>query len=73
MPPLTKTVQEIEERVDDPPGHIAAQRFRQHSADATTVGLARIEGARERENHDEPEQEFRNSLYGFQNPIGPAR
>jgi len=32
MCPLTKTVQEIEERVDNPPGHIAAEHFDQHSA-----------------------------------------
>jgi hypothetical protein len=72
MCPLTKTVQEIEERVDDPPGQITAEHFHQHSADAAFVGRARVECTRERENHDEPKQELRNSLYGFQNPIGLA-
>jgi hypothetical protein len=49
MCPLTKTVQEIEERVDNPPGHIAAEHFDQHSADAAFVGRARVECTRERE------------------------
>jgi len=73
MSSLTKAVQEKEERIDDPPGHITTERFPQHGADTALAGRARIECARERKNHDEPEQELRDSLYGFQNPLDLAR
>jgi hypothetical protein len=34
------------------------------------VGFAHIECACARQNHDEPKQELRKSLHGFQNPFG---
>ena len=43
LPSLTKTVQEIEERIYYRPGHITAERFQQHSADTSTVGADHIE------------------------------
>jgi hypothetical protein len=37
MSPLTKRVPQIEKRVDHPPSHIRAERFRQQSADTATA------------------------------------
>ena len=37
MSPLTRRVQQIEKRVDHPPGHMIAERFRQQSADTATA------------------------------------
>jgi hypothetical protein len=65
MSPLTERVQEIEKRVDDPPGHITTGGLHQQTADTTTVGPIHTECARKRENHDEP-----NSLCGFRTLLG---
>lgn len=70
MSPLSQKVQEIKKRVDDRPGNITTERVHQQRADTTTLGLAHIECACERQNHDQPKQELRNSLHGFQTRLG---
>ena len=73
MSPLTERVQEIEKRVDELPGHITTEGLHQHSISRLRT-LPRLApstlNVRESENHDEPKQELRNSLCGFQDPLG---
>jgi hypothetical protein len=56
-----------------PQAAFTTEHVHQQGADATTVGLAHIECAGERQNHNEPKQELRDSLHGFLNPLGLSR
>jgi hypothetical protein len=52
------------------PDHITTEGLDQQTADTTTRGAIDTESARERENHDQPKRELRNSLCGFRALLG---
>ena len=70
MSSLTKRVQQIEKRVDHPPGHITAERFHQQSAGTATASPARIARACLRESHDELKQELQILSTGSSTRLG---
>ena len=58
-----QTAHQVENRVDDAPGKIAAEGADQHRANLGPVRLRRAERAREREHHDQPEEHLGDPLH----------
>ncbi len=66
VPLLAEAGHQIEDRINDSPGQIAAQRSDQHLADFAAAGVGDAERAGEGEHHDQPEQDFRDALHRFE-------
>ena len=66
---LTEAAHQIETRVDDTPGQIAAKRSQDHGLDVRAPRGSHAERARAGQNHDQPEQNLRNPVDGVENGI----
>ena len=68
-----KAAHQIQHRVDDAPGQVAAERADEHRANIVAAGLGDAEGAGEREDHDQPEEDFGDALDRVQHALGGLR
>jgi hypothetical protein len=53
---FTKTRYQMKNRINETPGKVATECGEEHGVDASAIRLANAEGTRDRENHNQPEQ-----------------
>ena len=64
--PFGQAAHEIQNRVDDAPGQVAAQRADEHRAQIAAARLGDAQRAGEGEHHNQPEQHLRHTINRFQ-------
>ncbi len=67
---LGESAHQVQQRVDDPPGDVAAERADQHGADILAAGLGDAQRAGEREDHDQPEQHLGHPIDRIEESFG---
>ena len=68
--PLAQARHQIEDRVNDPPRQIAAQRADEHVANLFLADAGDAKRAGDGQHHDQPEQDLRDPLHGIKEKLG---